>query len=156
MKKLLDPHILSHSPGLKGPGPSRAPCSATPRFAKTNLNDGGPPMQNLPSGKATWLWKLPFLVDLPVKKKNYLGLQKGYVHILYMNIMYIYIYVLSFQLDTIHHHPRLKPHFLLVIPMENYDNYDRLFRPHESKSLLTYINPMNSAAKSPLFHLHPS
>lgn len=114
-------------------------------------------MQNLPSGKATWLWKLPFLVDLPVKKKKLSWFTKRVrTYTVHEHYICIYIYVLSFQLDTIHHHPRLKPHFLLVIPMENYDNYDRLFRPHESKSLLTYINPMNSAAKSPLFHLHPS
>ena len=151
---------------FQGPGPSRAPCSVTPRFAKTNLNDGGPPMQNLPSGKATWLWKIAISSGFTCSKKkniyiyifnSYLGLQKGYVHILYMNIIYIYICICLVFSAGYHTSPsKVETTFLLVITMEDYDNYDWLFRPHESKSLLTYINPMNSAAKSRLFHLHPS
>ena len=49
-------------------------------------------MQNLPSGKATWLWKLPFLVDLPVKKKKLSWFTKR-VRTYTVHEHYVYIYM---------------------------------------------------------------
>ena len=51
-------------------------------------------MQNLPSGKATWLWKLPFLVDLPVKKKKLSWFTKRVrTYTVHEHYVYIYIYI---------------------------------------------------------------